>query len=84
MTIKKWQRVIILILVLTAFCLVEAQEEAETSNPPVISSRDIVLNCTPNGTGERMEDGGPYVSDDIIERMKNVAITAAWSGVMRQ
>jgi 4-hydroxy-4-methyl-2-oxoglutarate aldolase len=47
--------------------------------PPVISSRQRVLQCTPKWTGLRMEDGRPNVSDDILERMKNVSITQAWS-----
>ncbi|MBN2028828.1 RraA family protein [bacterium] len=75
---------IILLIVLTSLCLVRAQEEAENPQPPIISSRDIVINCTPNWTGERMEDGRPYISDGLIERMKKVSITAAWSGIMRQ
>jgi len=47
--------------------------------PPVISCRQRVLQCTPKWTGPRMEDGRPYVSDDILERMKNVSVTQAWS-----
>jgi 4-hydroxy-4-methyl-2-oxoglutarate aldolase len=47
--------------------------------PPVISSRRSVLQCTSKWTGPRMEDGRPYVSDDILERMKNVSTTQAWS-----
>jgi 4-hydroxy-4-methyl-2-oxoglutarate aldolase len=47
--------------------------------PPVISCPQRVLQCTPKWTGKRMEDGRPYVSDDILERMKNVSVTQAWS-----
>jgi 4-hydroxy-4-methyl-2-oxoglutarate aldolase len=47
--------------------------------PPVISCRQRVLQCTPKWTGQRAEDGRPYVSDDILERMKNVSVTQAWS-----
>ncbi len=47
--------------------------------PPVISCRQRVLQCTPKWTGPRAEDGRPYVPDDILERMKNVSVTQAWS-----
>jgi len=47
--------------------------------PPMISCRQRVLQCTPNWTGPRAEDGRPYVPDDILERMKNVSVTQAWS-----
>ena len=46
---------------------------------PVISSRQRVLQCTPNWRGPRAEDGRPYVADDILERMKKVSVTQAWS-----
>jgi regulator of RNase E activity RraA len=46
---------------------------------PVISCRQRILQCTPKWTGPRMEDGRPYVPDDILERMKNVSVTQAWS-----
>jgi len=47
--------------------------------PPVISCSQRVLQCTPKWTGPRAEDGRPYISDDILERMKNVSVTQAWS-----
>jgi len=47
--------------------------------PPVISCRQRVLQCTPKWTGPRAEDGRPYVPNDILERMKNVSVTQAWS-----
>ncbi|MBN1803849.1 MAG: DUF1080 domain-containing protein [Sedimentisphaerales bacterium] len=47
--------------------------------PPVISSRQRTISYTPLWKGSRMEDGRAYVSDDILERMKNVSVTTAWS-----
>jgi 4-hydroxy-4-methyl-2-oxoglutarate aldolase len=58
---------------------IRIQAEDEGIEPPVISSRTRVLQCTPAWTGPRTEDGRPYVSDDILKRMKNVSITQAWS-----
>jgi regulator of RNase E activity RraA len=58
---------------------IRIQAEDEGVEPPVISGRDNVLRCTPGWTGPRMEDGRPYVPDDILKRMKNVSVTQAWS-----
>jgi 4-hydroxy-4-methyl-2-oxoglutarate aldolase len=55
----------------------------EGIEPPVISCRQCVLRCTPLWRGPRMEDGRAYVSDSILERMKKVPITMAWSIVRR-
>jgi len=61
---------------------IRIQAEDEGVEPPVISSRVRVMQCTPGWTGPRMEDGRPYVSDDILKRMKNVSVTQAW-GIVR-
>jgi len=61
---------------------IRIQAEDEGVEPPVLSGRQNVLQCTPGWTGPRMEDGRPYVSDDILKRMKNVSVTQAW-GIVR-
>ena len=66
-------------VVLAGFCLAIAQKEEPVIPPPVIASRPCTLQCTPQWTGPRMEDGRPCVSDDILKRMKNVPVTMAWS-----
>ncbi len=58
---------------------IRIQAEDQGVEPPVISGREVVLRCTPAWTGKRMEDSRPYVPDDILERMKNVSVTMAWS-----
>jgi len=60
---------------------IRIQAEDQGVEPPVVSGRESVLRCTPAWTGKRMEDGRPYVPDDILERMKNVSVTMAWSVV---
>ncbi len=45
-------------------------------------SKDQIIFLTPNWEGERFEDGRPKVADDILQRMKDVAIEEAW-GVLR-
>ncbi|MBN1974018.1 MAG: hypothetical protein JW787_10300 [Sedimentisphaerales bacterium] len=52
---------------------------AENLRPVIIASKDIVQNCTPRWTGERLADGRPNVSNELIERLKHVSITEAWS-----
>ncbi len=52
-------------------------------NAQMISfSKENMIEYTPEWKGERFPDGRPKVSDDIIERMKNVEIEEAW-GVLR-
>ena len=45
-------------------------------------SKEQMLFLTSNWEGERFYDGRPKVADDILERMKTVAIEEAW-GVLR-
>jgi len=61
MNMCELRMIIIFLFISINVCFLKAQEEAETPKPPIISSRDIVLNCTPHWMGERMEDGRPYV-----------------------
>ncbi len=49
---------------------------------PLNLTKEALLEYTPEWTGERGPDGRPIVSDDIIDRMRNVSITQAW-GVVR-
>ncbi|UCC97363.1 MAG: DUF1080 domain-containing protein [Phycisphaerales bacterium] len=58
---------------------IRIQAADEGIEPPTISSRAHALQCTPGWTGARMEDGRPYVPDDILKRMRNVSVTQAWS-----
>ena len=58
---------------------IRIQADDEGVEPPVISCPSRVLQCTSEWTGPRMEDGRPHVSDDILQRMKKVSVTQAWS-----
>ena len=46
------------------------------------ATKEQILFFTPLWEGERFEDGRPKVADDILKRMKEVAIEEAW-GVLR-
>lgn len=58
---------------------------AAFSNPRVLSAQDLLLGreqiiaLTTNWEGGRFADGRPKVSDDILNRTKNVSIEQAWS-----
>jgi regulator of RNase E activity RraA len=58
---------------------IRIKAEDKGVEPPVISSRQCAISCTPLWRGPRMDDGRAYVSDSILERMKKVSITMAWS-----
>jgi len=45
---------------------------------PLNLSEQELVEYTPEWQGERFSDGRPRVSDDIIERMKQVTVTQAW------
>jgi regulator of RNase E activity RraA len=47
-----------------------------------IASRDDIIFYTAEWTGERDSDGRPVVSDELLERLKNISIEEAW-GVLR-
>lgn len=46
------------------------------------TSKEQIIFLTPQWEGERFDDGRPKVADDILVRMKEVAIEEAW-GVLR-
>jgi len=45
-------------------------------------TQDALMFYTQEWTGERLPDGRPKVSDDILRRMKNISIEEAW-GTLR-
>jgi hypothetical protein len=62
-----WIRGVLMLVVLAGLCVAAADKPSETPKPPVISSRDVVLNGTSQWTGPRMDDGRPLVPDDILK-----------------
>ena len=45
---------------------------------------DDVVHITKKWTGERMPDGRPKVSDDILRRLKNITLEEAWGPLWRE
>jgi regulator of RNase E activity RraA len=46
------------------------------------SAREYIISLTSQWKGERFPDGRPKVSDNILERLKNISLEDAW-GVLR-
>jgi 4-hydroxy-4-methyl-2-oxoglutarate aldolase len=66
------------IFILSAFILCSFQMMAQN----VGASPEYIKTLTPEWKGERSLDGRPIVSDDLLERLKNISIEEAW-GVLR-
>src|SRR6187402_1797322 len=66
-----------------------AQSNNRTDDDPkgatmIFNSAERVVALTAAWSGERLEDGRPKVSDDIIERMKLVTNDEAWGVLERR
>ena len=42
------------------------------------NDRETIIRLTPEWQGERMKDGRPRVSEDILRRMRNITFEEAW------
>ena len=62
------------LLMILAATAAEAQQ--------ITFTRDQIVAITAEWKGERSADGRPYVSDKILERLKNVSLEEAW-GILR-
>ncbi len=43
--------------------------------------REDIIQMTPNWTGERLPDGRPKVSDQVLERIRRITLEEAWGGL---
>ena len=43
------------------------------------NDRETIIRLTPEWTGERLPDGRPMVSRDILRRMRNITFEEAWA-----
>lgn len=48
----------------------------------VALSKEQIIALTPEWKGDRLPDGRPHVSDDLLRRLKNVSLEEAW-GILR-
>ncbi len=49
----------------------------------VAMDREYIISLTSQWKGERLPDGRPFVSDNLLERLKKVVLTHAWGGLRR-
>ena len=47
----------------------------------VAMDRAYIISLTSRWKGERLPDGRPFVSDELLERLKNVVLTHAWGSL---
>jgi 4-hydroxy-4-methyl-2-oxoglutarate aldolase len=80
--VKAGQRNVIRVVILVALLSALAVGGAPATPKVSLAALDRVQFYTCAWTGERMPDGRPKVSDDILRRMKNISIEDAW-GVLR-
>lgn len=48
----------------------------------VTLTKDQIIALTPEWKGERLPDGRPHVTDQMLERLKNISLEEAW-GILR-
>ena len=49
----------------------------------VAMDREYIISLTSQWKGERLPDGRPFVSDKLLERLKNVVLTHAWGALKK-
>ncbi|MBN1996094.1 RraA family protein [candidate division KSB1 bacterium] len=67
------KKIIFLLLFITLFPAAFADAQVG------VFGKQQLIEYTPLWTGERFDDGRPKVSDDLLERMKQVSIEEAWA-----
>ena len=76
------EKSIILLLCMLSFFFSGFVTDTVNAQVGIFSKEDLIA-YTPLWEGERFPNGRPKVSDDILERMKNVAIEEAWAVLRR-
>jgi 4-hydroxy-4-methyl-2-oxoglutarate aldolase len=49
----------------------------------VAMDREYIISLTSQWKGERLPDGRPFVSDNMLERLKKIVLTHAWGGLRK-
>ncbi len=73
-------RILILVALLSALVAGDTPAPLKMS----VTAVDRVQLCTATWQGPRLPDGRPKVSDDILQRMKNVSIEEAWATIRNE
>ena len=70
-------KLLVLVGLLFNFSQIEAQFNRVAMN------REYIISLTSQWKGERLPDGRPFVSDKLLERLKNVVLTHAWGALKK-
>ncbi|MHB9029550.1 MAG: RraA family protein [Candidatus Latescibacterota bacterium] len=70
-------------IIISLFTLVLVASHSPAPAQPGVFSREDIIRFTPLWKGERLPDGRPRVSDDILARMKKVSMEEAWGVLQR-
>jgi len=54
----------------------------QTQAQHVTLTKEQIIALTPEWKGDRLPDGRPHVSDELLQRLKNVSLEEAW-GILR-
>eukprot|EP01137_Pigoraptor_chileana_P028676 Opistho-2@12874 len=49
----------------------------------VSMDKEYIISLTSQWKGERLADGMPFVSDNLLERLKKIVLTHAWGGLKK-
>ena len=67
------------LLIFAGFICVTISNHAQYNR--VAMDREYIISLTSQWKGERLPDGRPFVSDNILERLKKVVLTHAWGAL---
>lgn len=59
------------------FCSIAANAQYSK----VVMDREYVISLTTQWKGERLPDGRPFISDNLLERLKKVVLTHTWGAL---
>src|SRR5947199_8759383 len=63
---------------LSTFCAAALCAASAFAQPGVLT-KELLIQYTPDWTGERFADGRPRVPDGLLKRMKSVTLEEAWA-----
>jgi 4-hydroxy-4-methyl-2-oxoglutarate aldolase len=66
-----------ILLILICFCVLNVNYAQQ-----ITLTKEQIIALTPEWKGERLPDGRPFVSDKILDRLKNISLEEGW-GVLR-
>ncbi len=75
------RRIIFNLLVFAGFACSSITAHAQFDR--VAMDREYIISLTSQWKGERLPDGRPFVSDNLLERLKKIVLTHAWGGLRR-